>query len=313
MTEDPNRREPVRLMTSTRAAAMWLALLAVVLGGVLLLTLWSTGLAADRSLPWRWGSVATAALGFLFLAWAMITAFGVFTHASASPADPGFLSVRPPIPRSRSRDDLQELLYRTAMLLGAEVYSSEQKPGQDSARTAATQATSAPAEGKPGQGTEERPSHPPAEKLNFECARPGDPLRSWVVRAGCRARYFPRWPERATAEVPGISLSSGIWPASSAKSLGSQGMAARSWRALGDRRAGHNRGRAAPCLRTCSASVTRAWAVRVAGCYFAVRVAGCYFAVRVAGSYFAVRVARSYFAVRVARSYFAVRVARSYF
>lgn len=137
MTEDPNRREPLRLTTSTRAAAMWLAFLAVVLGGVLLLTLWSTGLAAHRSSPWRWIVVAIAALGFLVLAWAIITAFGVFTHASASPEDSDFLPVRPPrfVMRrgSQSGSDLEDLLYRTALNLGPEVTFAKLKPGQSQA------------------------------------------------------------------------------------------------------------------------------------------------------------------------------------
>ena len=195
MPEDPNRREPVRLMTSTRAAAMSLALLAVVLGGVLLLTLWSTGLAADRSLGWRWGSVATAALGFLFLAWAVIAAFGVFTHASASPADPGFLPVQPPkrlVKRrgSQPRDDLQKLLYRTAISLGAEAISTEQKTdrphapegkGKDSARTGDGQLPATPKEGESSQETKVNqpaaPAKEPEFELNYEL-KPG-----WVILA----------------------------------------------------------------------------------------------------------------------------------
>jgi LysM domain len=125
MPEDPHRREPGRPVTSTRAAAMWLALLAVALGGVLLLALWSTGLAANLSAPKRWWSLAAAAVGFFFLTWAVITAFGVFTQASASFADPGFLSVQPPrrlfIRSSQSRKNLRDLLLRTARVLGAHV------------------------------------------------------------------------------------------------------------------------------------------------------------------------------------------------
>ena len=135
MPEDTHRREPGRPVTSTRAAAMWLALLAVALGGLLLLALWSTGLAVNLSAPWRWGSVAAAVVGFLFLTWAVTTAFGVFTQASASLADPGFLSVRPPIRffvgRSRSRKYLRDLLQRTARMLGArEVHLPEKEPDQ---------------------------------------------------------------------------------------------------------------------------------------------------------------------------------------
>lgn len=198
MTEDPNRREPVRLMTSTRAAAMWLALLAVVLGGVLLLTLWSTGLAADRSLPWRWASVASAALGFLFLAWAIIAAFGVFTHASASPADPGFLPVQPPkrlVKRrgSRPRDDLQKLLYRTAISLGAKAISTEQKSdpphapegkGKDSARTGGSQLPAPAKEGASSQETESNQPTAPAKEPEFELNYELAPGRVILAPAG---------------------------------------------------------------------------------------------------------------------------------
>jgi len=173
MTEDPNRREPGRLMTSTRAAAMWLAFLAVVIGGVLLLTLWSTRLAADRSWPWRWGSVVAAALGFLFLAWAMIAAFGVFTQASASPADPGFLSVQPPrrfFQRRgpRSRDDLQELMSRTARILGAAETEKKKNPPEAEANQPAGETE----ENKnPPEAEAKRPR---AEGLDFE-------IPGWVI------------------------------------------------------------------------------------------------------------------------------------
>jgi LysM repeat protein len=136
MPEDLNEQavEPERLATSTRAAAMWLAFLAVALGGVLLLALWSTGLTAHLSPLWRWAPVEVGAVGLVFLAWAVVAAVGVFTQASASPADPGFLSVRSPIRffdlrRSRSEpSDLQALLRRTARVLGADEVGEDAFP-----------------------------------------------------------------------------------------------------------------------------------------------------------------------------------------
>ena len=71
-------------------------------------------------------------------------------------------------------------------------------------------------------------------------------------------------------------------------------MVARSWRARGHWRAGHNRGRAAPCLRTCDATK-----VPVTRSHFYVPVTQSRFYVPVAQSRFYVPVAQSRFYVPV--------------
>jgi len=233
MTEDPNRGEPVRLTASTRAAAMWLAFLAVVLGGVLLLTLWSTRLAADRFWGWRLGAVATAAIGFLILTWAIITAFGVFTHASASPADPGFLSVRPPPlvmrRKSRSGSDLEELLYRTALSLGAAETFKGRKPGQSKARQAEGAISAGTAHSPPTAALEKvkaprkrRLTGPPTRRrkpdfeLNFELV-PGRvilaPAGASLLDVGQDApRDNGNGPERKSLALPSAAASGLLVP-----------------------------------------------------------------------------------------------------
>jgi nucleoid-associated protein YgaU len=127
-------RDQVRLTKSTQAIATLLAVAAVGLGIVLLLFVWTTGWAADRSVATRLGIGALVFGAVAVLAWSLSAALNVFTQACVSPFEPQFLS--PPLPMPvpvpvgprgvtalRTRHDrvwrLRYLIEHTARLLGA--------------------------------------------------------------------------------------------------------------------------------------------------------------------------------------------------